>query len=184
MAAIGLCTNAAMIITAGASRIGVAVESQVLHRLSHILKPIPRDDDSGSEFSLKILDEFEIQGPNGNHRCIVTEPLGPSLYSVFDVLGGGRLPLDIGRKIAVQVAKGLSYLHTRGVHGDLHLGNILLRIPGLDLWSPRKSTSISETPKRSKSGDSTGKNLPLHLLRRYQTTWSALHLHTNSYRFA
>lgn len=69
----------------------------------------------GASSVLIILDEFEIQGLNSNHRCIVTEPLGPSLYSVYDILGGGRLPLDIGRKIATQVAKGLSYLYTRGV---------------------------------------------------------------------
>ena len=29
-----------------------------------------------------VLDEFTIHGPNGNHRCLVTEVLGPSLRSL------------------------------------------------------------------------------------------------------
>lgn len=67
MAAIGLCTNSAMVPTqqfglrvtnnkidtphlrlSPPMRLRVAVESQVLSR---ILKPMQRDDDSGSEFS-------------------------------------------------------------------------------------------------------------------------------------
>ncbi|XP_044716986.1 kinase [Hirsutella rhossiliensis] len=47
-----------------------------------------------------IHDEFEIQGPNGRHRCLVTLVLA------------------------------VAYTHGRGCgHGDIHLGNALIRLP-------------------------------------------------------
>jgi serine/threonine-protein kinase SRPK3 len=36
----------------------------------------------GRAFVVSLLDEFEIHGPNGLHRCIVTEVLGPSVMAV------------------------------------------------------------------------------------------------------
>jgi serine/threonine-protein kinase SRPK3 len=108
----------------------------------------------GNEFVLEMLDEFEIRGPNGTHRCIVSELLGPSLATVLEETDGCRLPSDIYRKVAAQVAQGVAFLHACGIfHGgallshlinrsptnfetaDLHEGNILFCIPGMDLWS-------------------------------------------------
>lgn len=40
----------------------------------------------GGIFVSEMLDEFEIQGPNGNYRCIALEPLGPSRCTAFDHL--------------------------------------------------------------------------------------------------
>lgn len=66
------------------------VEIEVMHRLRRgegLFSDTPElwrpGNESGSEFVIKTFDEFEIQGPNGNHLCIVTEPLGPSLNSVL-----------------------------------------------------------------------------------------------------
>ena len=66
-----------------------------------------------------VLDEFTINGPNGNHRCLVTEALGPSLSG----LAGEDdelfcFPLAVAKKVAVQLAYAVSELHECGiVHG-------------------------------------------------------------------
>ena len=74
----------------------------------------------GSNYILEMLDRFEIRGPNGKHQCIVLEPLGPSLTAVFECLREGILPSDAARKVSMQLAEGLSYLHTSGiVHGGM-----------------------------------------------------------------
>lgn len=73
---------------------------------------------SGAEYVMRVFDYFEIEGPNGNHPCIVTELLGPGLGSLESV--DIRLPLDTGRNIAAQVARGVAYLHKCGVvHGGM-----------------------------------------------------------------
>ncbi|KAA8911850.1 kinase-like domain-containing protein [Sphaerosporella brunnea] len=79
----------------------------------------------------------------------VTEPLGPSIYHVLDELIDQPFPVAVARRVAAQVAKGLSYIHSRGVvHGDLHLGNILFRIPNLDLWTPEQVFSYLGEPEK------------------------------------
>ena len=64
-----------------------------------------------------MLDEFTIHGPNGNHRCLVTEALGPSLRS----LPNGEVysfPLAVVIKVAVQLEHAVSKPHECGtVHG-------------------------------------------------------------------
>ncbi|KAF8246626.1 kinase-like protein, partial [Wilcoxina mikolae CBS 423.85] len=119
-------------------------ESQILHhvksgrswRWPHGLWKALWGSNYGGRFVLEALDEFEIQGPNGNHWCVVNEPLAPSLSSMLEYLEGRRLPSDVSRKVAAQLTQGLSYLHSNGiVHGDLHEGSLLFRIPGMDLWT-------------------------------------------------
>ena len=74
----------------------------------------------GSNHILEMLDRFEIQGPNGNHQCIVLEPLGPSMTAVLKCVKEGKFPSDAARKVSIQLAEGLSYLHASGiVHGGM-----------------------------------------------------------------
>ena len=77
----------------------------------------------GSEFVLQVLDQFQIHGPNGTHLCIVGELLGPSIVEVMGYLNKGRLPLDVARKVASQVAQGVAFLHACGI---VHGGTLLL----------------------------------------------------------
>ena len=73
---------------------------------------------TGNEFVLQVLDQFQIHGPNGTHLCIVGELLGPNIIQVMEYLDTGRLPLDVARKVASQVARGVAFLHACGiVHG-------------------------------------------------------------------
>lgn len=89
-------------------------ESQILLHL--------RASHSGHAFVLGLLDEFEVESPNGSHRCLVTEALGPSIGTVIYESSGNRLPRHISRAVAAQCVKGLAYLHSCGVvHGGTYL---------------------------------------------------------------
>ncbi|KAG5643359.1 hypothetical protein DXG03_001041 [Asterophora parasitica] len=109
---------------------GPASETAVSKRLKEYQEQNP--DAPGAEHVVKILDLFKIDGPNGTHRCIVTELLGPSLdcddYIFIDESSDlEEFPPYIARRMRVQIAHGLAYLHKCGiVHGDLHKGNVPL----------------------------------------------------------
>jgi serine/threonine-protein kinase SRPK3 len=74
---------------------------------------------SGSEFVVQLIDEFEHTGPNGIHRCIISEVLGPPLSSdIEDLYPSEEYPIGLAKRIVAQIARGLEYLHHCGVvHG-------------------------------------------------------------------
>ncbi|KAL0634205.1 hypothetical protein Q9L58_006881 [Maublancomyces gigas] len=116
-------------------------------RILRLLRPHP--------CVLELIDEFDVDSANGSHRCLVTEPLGPSLATVKYETPDNCLPQRLTRTVAAQSIAGVAYLHARGVvHGgtfpspvsllkhlliltylDLHIGNILLALPNLASWS-------------------------------------------------
>ncbi|CZR46785.1 uncharacterized protein FPRO_12236 [Fusarium proliferatum ET1] len=78
----------------------------------------------------RVLDSFVVEGPNGSHPCLVTTPARCSLIDTKDSSESGLFQLDVARSLAVQVIKAVAHVHSRGyAHGDLHLGNLLLRLP-------------------------------------------------------
>jgi serine/threonine-protein kinase SRPK3 len=102
--------------------------AEVSHAKSdgRIMRQIPsvkKETIPGSEFVAALLDEFEIEGSNGLHRCMVMEVFGPSIFAVKECseIDANPLPLEIARRIIVQCAKGLSFLHSHGiVHGGTY----------------------------------------------------------------
>lgn len=102
----------------------------------------PRVFDPGRKFVSFSIDQFELQGPNGNHTCLVKEVLGPTLSDVKNFFAHEFIPLHIARKATVQLALGLAYIHSRGIiHGGMYI--ISWRIG-------RKSSSFSsQTLRRS-----------------------------------
>ncbi|OJZ81888.1 hypothetical protein ASPFODRAFT_222407 [Aspergillus luchuensis CBS 106.47] len=92
----------------------------------------------GSEIIPRLLDEFWIAGPNGKHRCIVTPPARMSLFDAKEASTFGLFHLDVARSITARLIRGVAFLHGQDiVHGDLHLGNILVQFPreGIDTLS-------------------------------------------------
>lgn len=64
-----------------------------------------------------VWDEFELQGPNGYHRCYVT---APARSSVAAARLSSCFKIDIARAIAAQMIFAVAYTHARGfVHGGM-----------------------------------------------------------------
>ncbi|KAF8542565.1 hypothetical protein BDD12DRAFT_678806, partial [Trichophaea hybrida] len=83
-----------------------------------------------------LQEEFKIDGPNGEHKVDVMDLVGPSTGEVMRCSELSPLPVEVGRQVVAQCAKGLAYLHSIGlVHGDLHPGNIAFALPNLDSLS-------------------------------------------------
>ncbi|GAQ45443.1 hypothetical protein AtubIFM55763_002131 [Aspergillus tubingensis] len=84
----------------------------------------------GSEIIPRLLDEFWIAGPNGKHRLFITPPARMSLFDAKEASTFGLFHLDVARSIVARLIRGVAFLHSRDiVHGDLHLGNILVQFP-------------------------------------------------------
>ncbi|KAL8724673.1 MAG: hypothetical protein Q9181_006723 [Wetmoreana brouardii] len=106
-------------------------ESRILRLLEQHRAAKPHS--LGSNHVSHLLDEFDFDGPNGRHRCLVSDLAG---YSVRHSKGCSIVwlfPLQAARAIAAQVIMGVHFLHSSGVvHGDLHTANIMLKVPNIE----------------------------------------------------
>lgn len=75
----------------------------------------------GSRHVMRLLDHFQIQGPNGKHECLVLELLGPSITDVVETrFNDERLPGSLARASVQQAFLGLAYLHKHNIiHGGM-----------------------------------------------------------------
>ncbi|KAK9444563.1 protein kinase-like protein, partial [Metarhizium brunneum] len=78
-----------------------------------------------------MLDEFDVEGPNGKQKCLVLELLGPCVPDVIESrYSDGRLPGRLAKTIAEQSLRGLTTIHEQGIaHGDLHVRNLAVILP-------------------------------------------------------
>ncbi|EGE09047.1 CMGC/SRPK protein kinase [Trichophyton equinum CBS 127.97] len=77
----------------------------------------------------RLEDVFVEHGPNGAHRCLVMEAGLCSLRRARLMAAHELLHLPTARAIIADLALIVQSLHDRGiVHGDIHGGNILLRL--------------------------------------------------------
>lgn len=127
--------------------------------LKHLAGSAPTE---GQRHVTQLLNEFEHQGPNGTHRCLVFEPMGPSVNTMVEELPQFnprkfgmkiRYPLPMARSILKQSLQALVFLHANGVgHGDLHPGNMLFTVPDLD--------SVAEETLRQEENVKTASTSP------------------------
>ncbi|KAI1906349.1 hypothetical protein LOZ52_006469 [Ophidiomyces ophidiicola] len=114
-----------------ALKISTAESAQQTHEL-HILSQLAKADPSlpGKSIAQDIFDCFTFSGPNGMHRCLVTDFVRISISEAKIAAEHRLLPLPAARAIAAQLILGVRFIHSQGiVHGDLHLGNVLLSLP-------------------------------------------------------
>lgn len=105
----------------------------------HIIQVAPV---KGTRYITRLLDEFEHHGPNGIHKCLVFEPMGPSVNTMVEELPQFnprkrgmkiRYPLRMAKSILKQSLQALAFLHENGIaHGDFQPGNILLTLNDVD----------------------------------------------------
>lgn len=110
-------------------------ESTILDSLSRSSHQHP-----GKGNVMTLLDSFDHSGPNGVHRCLVFEAMGPSAATLLEEdpekFGGSseepRLPLWMARSVIHQVLLAIDFLHRNNViHSDIQPGNILFSVKGL-----------------------------------------------------
>ncbi|OJJ51295.1 hypothetical protein ASPZODRAFT_148598 [Penicilliopsis zonata CBS 506.65] len=104
-------------------------ESDILDTLA-LSEPSNKGGYSRKALIPRILDTFSLEGPNGRHRCLVTEPGMMTLEEAKDASSSRLFEMPVARAIAAQVIQAVAFLHHRGVvHADLHAGNIMFRLP-------------------------------------------------------
>lgn len=91
-------------------------ESKVLRALSDPTLS-PSSVHPGRALIPVLLDEFKIQGPNGEHICYTVTPTQCNLREIsFSRL----FPPDVARTLAYKLAQAVAYTHSQGyVHGGL-----------------------------------------------------------------
>lgn len=104
--------------------------SQEVKILEHLQATGAKSFQPGREYVPSLFDSFFVQGPNGQHQCLVSEPARCSLALSKCDSFTSLFPMESARTIAAQTILGVRFIHSCGVvHGDLHLGNILLTMP-------------------------------------------------------
>ncbi|KAI1052516.1 hypothetical protein LB507_007565, partial [Fusarium sp. FIESC RH6] len=89
-----------------------------------------------------LLDNFTHTGPNGLHKCLIFEPMSPSVdnlvyefpqYNRKQNTMVARYPMKMAKSILKQVLQGLVQMHENGIaHGDLKMGNMLCSVKGIE----------------------------------------------------
>ncbi|KAL4964542.1 kinase-like domain-containing protein [Aspergillus stella-maris] len=110
-----------------AESVDIIFEQRILEQLTRAAESDPTHP--GKDITQTLLDSFMISGPNGTHRCLVTEVERVTLNLLKDYPHHRILPLPVARVIAAQLIHGVQFIHDHGIdHGDLHFSNILLQL--------------------------------------------------------
>lgn len=93
-------------------------EVEILNGLSANTISTQSDSIDGQCWTATLLNEFQIHGPNGSHRCLVTTPASGSLHDAREDSEGGVLKLEVARVIIAQLVSAVAFVHSKGVvHG-------------------------------------------------------------------
>lgn len=84
----------------------------------------------GSGAVRALLDCFDLDGPGGQHRCLVHPPLWESVLTFLHRNPVRRLPLPVLAFVLYRLFLALDFLHTecRIIHADIKADNIMLGI--------------------------------------------------------
>ncbi|KAK1145750.1 hypothetical protein N8T08_003988 [Aspergillus melleus] len=138
-------------------------ESHILDTLAPAPSEPSDEGQPGAEALIpQVLDTFSLDGPNGRHTCLVTEPGIMSLAEAKDASYTRLFTMPVARAIAAQVIQAVAFLHRQGVvHADLHAGNIMFRLSkSVDELSPADIYQRYGPPNIEPFVRSDGKPLP------------------------
>ncbi|MCJ1397750.1 hypothetical protein MMC11_000946 [Xylographa trunciseda] len=108
----------------------------------------------GWSFVRTLLDNFMIAGPQGNHVCLVFEPLREPLWLLNERFEGNTIPSNLLKVMVQMLLQGLDYLHTdcHIVHTDLKPDNVMVRLEDKSILD-RDARDEHEHPLPQKSID-------------------------------
>lgn len=137
--------------------------------------------------TVRMLDDFDLKGPNGSHKCLVYELLGPNIPDTIDAhFPDGRLPGKLAKVIAKQSLIGLDSLHQQNIgHGgrslswkyserfspniDLHTRNLAFTMPFMDSLTEEKFTEMLGKPEigyvRRRDGNDLEPGIPKYIVK-------------------
>ncbi|KAK0666764.1 serine-threonineeeee protein kinase [Cercophora samala] len=96
-----------------------------------ILKHLRDDGDKeelGYAYICHLVDDFEHQGPNGTHVCLVFELMGETLRSFGAWFKDSRLPYLVIHRFTIQLLLALDYAHGNDIiHTDIKPDNIFVK---------------------------------------------------------
>ncbi|KAL4812261.1 kinase-like domain-containing protein [Aspergillus spinulosporus] len=126
----------------------------------NVLKELASRSDY-SQYIMRLIDNFQLDGPNGTHCCLVFELLGPSVPDMIDMhFSDGRLPGALAKAITKQALLGLDFLHQQKIaHGDLHTRNFAFVIDVMENIPEQKFVEILGKPETGRVYKSDGKDL-------------------------
>ncbi|KAL9085277.1 MAG: hypothetical protein Q9159_004786 [Coniocarpon cinnabarinum] len=114
-----------------------------LSTYTRVQQPLGTGEYTSGTRLVKLIDDFVEEGVNGKHQCLVFDVMGPPLSSLLrypaeykgmsvQARKDRRLPLWLAKRAVKCLVYGAHELHTHGIaHGDLHPGNVLLRVQDL-----------------------------------------------------
>ncbi|KAI3321373.1 serine protein kinase [Xylariaceae sp. AK1471] len=137
----------------------ISESTNELRILRHISQVAPLQ---GAQHITQLLDDFEHRGPNGLHKCLVFEPMGPTVNTMVEELPQFkprlwkmkvRYPPRMAKSILRQSLQALTFLHDNKIaHGDFQPGNMLFALdyivtkPEDVLWQEESVESESISP--------------------------------------
>ncbi|KAK3942337.1 kinase-like domain-containing protein [Diplogelasinospora grovesii] len=137
-------------------KVVVASKSEEHNHELEILERVREKGDPqhpGRKHVSHLLDSFYHEGPNGRHLCLVLELLGPKMSLVAERRPGYRLGGRLAREISAQLLLAVDYIKSCDVaHGDIHMGNILFRLPDSKQVPPAADTCrVGKVSKKDRS---------------------------------
>lgn len=120
--------------------------------LTHLRDANPHHAGYGSVCHL--LDDFEHDGPNGRHVCLVFELMGETLQSYNEWFDRCRIPSELVKKICEQLLLALWYAHANGVIHTGTFGNsreVMKRMHADGTsWTDNRSIASTDTTRGRK----------------------------------
>jgi hypothetical protein len=77
------------------------------------LKEVAKDDHPGLDFIRLAEDIFQIDGPEGQHNCIVTRPEGVSVRFLQEYYPDAVLPKLLVKSLVHRLLFAINFLHVR-----------------------------------------------------------------------
>jgi serine/threonine protein kinase len=123
-------------------------------------------DRSIKDHIVTIMDHFKQSGPNGEHLCLVFEPMGPDMNSLFiERPDSSRwMPYEHSRQAVLQVLQGLHCLYRRQIaYCDMNFGNLLTTVNLDELTKEMALPTSNKVVVAVKSDDEQRQSRPKQL---------------------